>query len=177
MSRAAFRAKGRSVGASVACANECLCACLYILSISTHSGWAGFAVPVCTVLQGLAARLALPWTCNCAVSSRPLPFIITPQKRNKQYLKYYSDRGRAVAKLYFRYSAMNAGKSTALLQVAHNYEEQGQQVKLYTAAIDNRYGVGLITSRLGAQRNAEIFDTGTNFLEQVSGIACLLVDE
>ena len=42
---------------------------------------------------------------------------------------------------------MNAGKSTALLQVAHNYEEQGQQVKLYTAAIDNRYGVGLITSQ------------------------------
>jgi len=82
-----------------------------------------------------------------------------------------------VAKLYFRYSAMNAGKSTALLQVAHNYEEQGQQVKLYTAAIDNRYGVGLITSRLGAQRNAQVFDSDTNFLEQVSGVACLLVDE
>jgi len=82
-----------------------------------------------------------------------------------------------VAKLYFRYSAMNAGKSTALLQVAHNYEEQGQQVKLYTAAIDNRYGVGLITSRLGAQRAAEVFDADTDFLTDVPNVACVLVDE
>lgn len=82
-----------------------------------------------------------------------------------------------MAKLYFRYSAMNAGKSTALLQVAHNYEEQGQQVKLYTAAIDNRYGVGVITSRLGAQRPAEVFHADTNFLDQVGNVACLLVDE
>lgn len=82
-----------------------------------------------------------------------------------------------MAKLYFRYSAMNAGKSTALLQVAHNYEEQGQKVKLYTAAIDNRYGVGLITSRLGAQRHAEVFDANTNFLECTPNVACVLVDE
>lgn len=72
---------------------------------------------------------------------------------------------------------MNAGKSTALLQVAHNYEEQGQAVKLYTAAIDTRYGVGVITSRLGAQRDAEIFHPDTNFLDQVANVACLLVDE
>lgn len=82
-----------------------------------------------------------------------------------------------MAKLYFRYSAMNAGKSTALLQVAHNYEEQGQQVKLYTAAIDDRYGVGLITSRLGAQRRAEVFDGATNFLDSVPAVSCVLVDE
>lgn len=82
-----------------------------------------------------------------------------------------------MAKLYFRYSAMNAGKSTALLQVAHNYEEQGQQVRLYTAAIDNRYGVGVVTSRLGAQRAAEVFHPDTNFLDQVANVACLLVDE
>jgi thymidine kinase len=69
-----------------------------------------------------------------------------------------------VAKLYFRYSAMNAGKSTSLLQVAHNYEEQGQKVQLYTAKIDNRYGVGLITSRLGPQREVDVFDGGTDFL-------------
>jgi thymidine kinase len=72
---------------------------------------------------------------------------------------------------------MNAGKSTALLQVAHNYEEQGQQVKLYTAAIDNRYGVGLITSRLGPQRQVDTFDAGTNFLAQAPKVSCLLVDE
>ena len=69
-----------------------------------------------------------------------------------------------MAKLYFRYSAMNAGKSTALLQVAHNYEEQGQQVRLYTAAIDSRYGVGRVTSRLGPQRQVDIFHADTNLL-------------
>jgi thymidine kinase len=72
---------------------------------------------------------------------------------------------------------MNAGKSTALLQVAHNYVEQGQQVKLYTAAIDNRYGVGLITSRLGPQRQVDVFDSTTNFLENAPEVACVLVDE
>lgn len=91
-----------------------------------------------------------------------------------------------MAKLYFRYSAMNAGKSTALLQVAHNYEEQGQAIRLFTAAIDTRHGVGKITSRLGPQRDVEVFDVGTNFLELISSgktpsniprVACVLVDE
>lgn len=86
-------------------------------------------------------------------------------------------KSAGVAKLYFRYSAMNAGKSTALLQVAHNYEEQGQVVHLYTAAIDNRYGVGKITSRLGARRDAAIFDAETDFLKQSPQVACLLIDE
>ena len=85
---------------------------------------------------------------------------------------------KTVAKLYFRYSAMNAGKSTAMLQVAHNYEEQGQVVRLFTAAIDNRYGVGNVTSRLGPQRQTEVFDAGTNFLKTIDQkIACLLIDE
>lgn len=82
-----------------------------------------------------------------------------------------------MAKLYFRYSAMNAGKSTALLQVAHNYEEQGQKVRLFTAAIDHRYGSGKITSRLGPQRDAEVFDQHYNFLAQVPQVNCLLIDE
>ena len=72
---------------------------------------------------------------------------------------------------------MNAGKSTSLLQVAHNYEEQGQQVMLYTAAIDNRYGVGLITSRLGPQRQVDLFDSETDFLAEAPQVACILVDE
>jgi thymidine kinase len=72
---------------------------------------------------------------------------------------------------------MNAGKSTALLQVAHNYEEQGQQVRLFTAAIDNRYGVGKVTSRLGPQRAVETFDVDHNFLNDVPQVACVLVDE
>ncbi len=72
---------------------------------------------------------------------------------------------------------MNAGKSTALLQVAHNYEEQGQKVQLYTAAIDSRYGVGRVTSRLGPQRQVDIFDAATDFLAEVPQVACVLVDE
>jgi thymidine kinase len=85
-----------------------------------------------------------------------------------------------MAKLYYRYSTMNAGKSTALLQVAHNYTETGRRVRLFTAEIDDRYGVGLITSRLGVQREAEVFNLQTNFwgiLEQDSDLACVLVDE
>ncbi|TWI69477.1 thymidine kinase [Pseudoduganella lurida] len=71
---------------------------------------------------------------------------------------------------------MNAGKSTAMLQVAHNYEEQGQTVRLFTAAIDDRFGVGRITSRLGLQREVETYDADTNFLD-IPRIACVLVDE
>ncbi|MES2017233.1 MAG: thymidine kinase [Pseudomonadota bacterium] len=82
-----------------------------------------------------------------------------------------------MAKLYFRYSAMNAGKSTAMLQVAHNYEEQGQQVRLYTALIDNRYGIGKVTSRLGPQRQVDTFDAATDFLAEAPKVACLLIDE
>jgi thymidine kinase len=82
-----------------------------------------------------------------------------------------------VAKLYFRYSAMNAGKSTSLLQVAHNYEEHGKRVELYTAAIDDRYGVGMITSRLGPQRRVGVFDAGTDFLAGTPDCDCVLVDE
>ncbi|MUI16546.1 thymidine kinase [Massilia dura] len=81
-----------------------------------------------------------------------------------------------MAKLYFRYSAMNAGKSTAMLQVAHNYEEQGQAVRLFTAAIDDRFGVGRITSRLGLQREVDTYDAATNFLT-IDRAACVLVDE
>jgi thymidine kinase len=85
-----------------------------------------------------------------------------------------------MAKLYFRYSAMNAGKSTALLQVAHNYEEHGRAVRLYTAAIDDRYGSGLVTSRLGPQRSSRTYDTGLDFEADLAGagdLSCVLVDE
>lgn len=85
-----------------------------------------------------------------------------------------------MAKLFFRYSAMNAGKSTSLLQIAYNYEEQGQTVQLFTAGIDDRSGKGRIASRLGLQRQAEVFDADTNFLELLqgqTGLACVLIDE
>jgi thymidine kinase len=85
-----------------------------------------------------------------------------------------------LAKLYFRYAAMNAGKSTALLQAAFNYEERGQCVHLFTAAIDQRYGEGRISSRLGVSRSAITFTPKTRFdawYEAGSIPDCILVDE
>lgn len=85
-----------------------------------------------------------------------------------------------MAKLFFRYSAMNAGKSTSLLQIAYNYEEHGQQVLLFTARIDDRSGVGRIASRLGLSRQAETFDVSTDFwnlLQARTNLACVLIDE
>jgi thymidine kinase len=85
-----------------------------------------------------------------------------------------------MAKLYFRYSAMNAGKSTELLQVAHNYEENGRKAFLYTAQVDDRYGVGKVTSRLGPQREAKTFNEDLDFfneLQQLEEEGCVLIDE
>jgi thymidine kinase len=88
-----------------------------------------------------------------------------------------------VAKLYFRYAAMNAGKSTALLQAAHNYEERGLTVRVFTAALDDRGGAGVIASRLGLSRHAETFGAHTSFdaaAVLTAGTprpACLLIDE
>jgi len=73
-----------------------------------------------------------------------------------------------MAKLYFRYSAMNAGKSTALLQVAHNYEHDlGEGVLVFTAAVDDRNGVGKVSSRLGISHEAEIFQTDTQIVNAI----------
>ncbi len=88
-----------------------------------------------------------------------------------------------MAQLYFYYSAMNAGKSTSLLQSAHNYREQGMQVALYTAAIDDRFGRGIIRSRIGLEQSAELFDEATGFFAPIADqhqrqkLACVLVDE
>ena len=84
-----------------------------------------------------------------------------------------------MSKLYFRYAAINAGKSTALLQAAHNYEERGMKVRLFTAAHDGRAGPGIIGSRLGLQRQAETFGADTVFDIGWLGPdwACLLIDE
>ena len=84
-----------------------------------------------------------------------------------------------MAKLHFRYAAMNAGKSTALLQAAHNYEERGMQVRLFTAAHDDRAGAGVIGSRLGLQRQADTFGPQTRFDAEGlgPGCACVLIDE
>ncbi len=75
---------------------------------------------------------------------------------------------------------MNAGKSTALLQVAHNYGEHGRTVWLFTSSLDDRYGSGIVTSRLGPQRSAQLYDAQTDFgerLKDIRDVACVLVDE
>jgi len=89
-----------------------------------------------------------------------------------------------MAKLYFYYSAMNAGKSTILLQSAYNYKERGMETLLFTSVIDERFGVGKISSRIGLNAEAVVFDKGFNFFDFVSqhvlhnpNVKCLLVDE
>lgn len=88
-----------------------------------------------------------------------------------------------MAKLYFYYSAMNAGKSTTLLQSAYNYRERGMRVLLFTPKLDDRFGVGQITSRIGLQSEAVAFDVEHNLFEHVQRehardeVHCVLVDE
>lgn len=88
-----------------------------------------------------------------------------------------------MAKLYFYYSAMNAGKTTTLLQSAYNYRERGMHVLLYTPRIDDRYGVGQITSRIGLASDARAFGPEHDFLGDVRAahgrqpVACVFVDE
>ena len=87
-----------------------------------------------------------------------------------------------MAKLYFYYSTMNAGKSTALLQAGHNYEERGMRTLLYTARLDSRDG-GRIHSRIGIQREANHFHPDLDLRAAIGAehekgaIACVLVDE
>ena len=88
-----------------------------------------------------------------------------------------------MAQLYFYYSAMNAGKSTSLLQSAHNYREQGMRALVFTAAIDDRFGRGIVRSRIGLEAEALLFDESTSFTAHVrdalydGALACVLVDE
>lgn len=84
-----------------------------------------------------------------------------------------------MAQLYFRYSTMNAGKSTEILKIAHNYEEQNKGALLFTPAIDDRYGRGKITSRMGFQREAQIIGDDIDMLRIVREKKpdCVLVDE
>jgi thymidine kinase len=88
-----------------------------------------------------------------------------------------------MAKVYFYYSAMNAGKSTLLLQSSHNYRERGMRTLLFAPAIDTRYGTGRIESRIGLGADAISFRDSENLLTRVrtaqtaEALACVLVDE
>ncbi|WP_039030685.1 thymidine kinase [Leclercia adecarboxylata] len=88
-----------------------------------------------------------------------------------------------MAQLYFYYSAMNAGKSTALLQSSYNYQERGMRTVVYTAEIDDRFGTGKVSSRIGLSSPARLFNPQTNLLDEIRAEAadravhCVLVDE
>ena len=86
-----------------------------------------------------------------------------------------------MAKLYFYYASMNAGKSTALLQADFNYRERGMRTLLFTAAVDTRHGEGVIASRVSLSRPAATFGGETDLLAAVEAdpgpLACVLVDE
>ena len=89
-----------------------------------------------------------------------------------------------MAKLYFYYSAMNAGKTTTLLQSAHNYHERGMRTLILTPKLDNRYGEGLVASRIGLRARGTVFtrDDDLHALAEADVAArgplhCVLVDE
>ena len=89
-----------------------------------------------------------------------------------------------MAKLYFYYSAMNAGKTTTLLQSAHNYRERGMRVAILTPRLDHRAGSGTVASRIGLRAEGAAFDAHQDLLQWVRGdidangaLHCVLVDE
>ena len=86
-----------------------------------------------------------------------------------------------MAQLFFRYGAMNSGKSIEILKVAHNYEEQNKRVILMTSAVDDRAGIGMIASRIGLERTAIPITHETNLYDIIKATdpkaACVLIDE
>lgn len=88
-----------------------------------------------------------------------------------------------MAKLYFHYASMNAGKSTLLLQADYNYRERGMATMLFTAAIDDRAGKGRIASRIGLTADAETFGSDDDLYARIkdharhSAVHCIFVDE
>ena len=88
-----------------------------------------------------------------------------------------------MAKLYCHYSTMNAGKSTLLLQAAHNYHERGMQTFLITARLDNRAGEARIASRIGIGKKADTFEEGEDLFAKIArrldqgACACVFIDE
>ena len=89
-----------------------------------------------------------------------------------------------MAKLYFYYSAMNAGKTTTLLQSAHNYHERGMRTLILTPALDTRYGDGVVASRIGLRaqgrrfgRGEDLYDLAVTDIAARGPLHCVLLDE
>jgi thymidine kinase len=88
-----------------------------------------------------------------------------------------------MAQLYFYYSAMNAGKSTSLLQSAYNYSERGMRAEIFTAELDDRFGVGKVASRIGLEAKAHLYNPSMDFVGRVNEVQtqnkidCIFIDE
>ena len=88
-----------------------------------------------------------------------------------------------MAKLYFYYSSMNAGKSTSLLQSSYNYKERGMNTLVMAPKLDDRFGVGKVTSRIGIESEATTFRNDTNLFDVIAAsnaeerLHCVLIDE
>jgi len=88
-----------------------------------------------------------------------------------------------MAKMYFYYSSMNAGKSTALLQSSYNYRERGMNTVVMAPSLDDRYGVGKVTSRIGLESEATTFKPDDNLFDIIEAMVvdeplhCVLIDE
>lgn len=88
-----------------------------------------------------------------------------------------------MAKLYFHYSTMNAGKSTLLLQASYNYRERGMTTYLMTANLDDRAGQGVIASRIGIEDQADLFHPGEDLFAKIQArlaqghVDCVFIDE
>lgn len=104
-----------------------------------------------------------------------LELILMKVKKSKTNLR----EGCSVAKLYFRYGTMNSGKTIELLRTAHNYEEQGKKVLLFTPDIDDRFQIGIISSRIGIKRQAIVVtkDTDIYGIAKAEQPSCVLLDE
>ncbi len=135
------------------------------------------------------------WRCHCRSLRSCLSFarrhgVELPLRRRVQYIACPLLRGARsaftinMAKLYFYYSAMNAGKTTTLLQSAHNYRERGMRTLILAPAIDNRAGVGMIASRIGLKAHAhsiapddDLFVLTQSDIDNHGPLGCVLVDE
>ncbi|MBT3470504.1 MAG: thymidine kinase [Opitutae bacterium] len=88
-----------------------------------------------------------------------------------------------MASLFFYYSSMNAGKSTTLLQSSHNYQERGMRTLILTPEVDDRFGQGIVRSRIGLEAKAVLFSKKEDLLQvaktelETGALHCVLVDE
>ena len=95
----------------------------------------------------------------------------------------FTRNNTVMAKLYFNYSTMNAGKSAILLQASHNYRERGMETYLLTADFDGRSGIGYISSRIGIEAEADTYSQTEDLFAKIEArlaqgpVACVLIDE